>query len=87
MGSKYNKIGNANLKWAFSQAACLFIRDNDLSKKYHQKLANKYGKGKSLSIIAHKLARATYYILKRREPFDYDKFYSERLSGVHEQER
>ena len=75
MGSKHSKIGNANLKWAFNQAACLFIKDNDLSKQYHDKLVRKYGKGKALSIIAHKLARATYYILKRRKPFDYEAFY------------
>jgi transposase len=86
MGSKNSKIGNANLKWAFSEAACLFIRDNDMSKEYHKKLFNKYGHGKALSIIAHKLARATYYILKRRTPFDYDLFYSALLSGVHERD-
>ena len=70
MGSKNNKIGNAHLKWAFSEAACLFIRDNDLSKRYHQKLVNKDGKAKALSIIAHKLAIAAYYILKRRAAFN-----------------
>lgn len=85
MGSKNSKIGNANLKWAFSDAACLFIRDNDMSKQYHQKLVNKYGRGKALSIIAHKLARATYFILKRREPFNYDAFYSSKLGNVYEQ--
>jgi len=84
MGSKNSEIGNANLKWAFSDAACLFIRDNDMSKQYHQKLVNKYGRGKALSIIALKLARATYYILKRREPFNYDAFYSAKLGKVHE---
>ena len=84
MGSKNSKIGNANLKWAFNQAACLFIKDNDLSKQYHDKLVSKYGKGKALSIIAHKLARATYYILKRRKPFDYEAFYHKKLSEVYE---
>jgi len=83
-GSKNNKIGNAHLKRDFSEASGLFIRDNDLSKRYHQKLVNKYGKAKALSIIAHKLAIAAYYILKRRAAFNYNTFYSHKLSGVHE---
>lgn len=76
--------GNANLKWAFSEAACLFIRDNEYSKEYHRKLVNRYGRGKSLSIIAHKLARATSYILKRRFPFSYKIFYAGKVSGIRE---
>jgi len=84
MGSKNSKIGNAHLKWAFHQAACLFIKDNDLSKRYHDRLVSKYGRGKGLSIIAHKLARSTYYILKRRRPFDYEAFYHMKLSEAYE---
>lgn len=84
MGSKNSKIGNANLKWAYSEAACLFIRDNDLSKKYHERLVKKYSRGKAISIISHKLARTTYYILKRRMPFDYNLFYASELGGEHE---
>jgi len=82
--SKNNKIGNANLRWAFSEAACLFIRDNDYSKQYHQNLVNRYGKAKALAIIAHKLGRAVYFILKRRCGFSYNIFYAGKLSGIHE---
>ncbi len=85
MGSKNTKIGNAHLKWAFSEAAVLFIKDNDRSKLYHNKLMNRYGRGKALSIISHKLARSVYYILKRREPFDYTIFYSDLRLGVTEE--
>jgi transposase len=82
MGSKNSKIGNAHLKWAFSEAAVLFIKDNDFSKKYHRNLVNHYGRAKAMSIIAHKLARAAYYILKRRECFDYNIFYSAIRLGI-----
>lgn len=82
MGSKNSKIGNAHLKWAFSEAAVLFIKDNDFSKKYHINLVNHYGRAIAMSIIAHKLARSAYFILKRREAFNYKIFYSAVRLGV-----
>ena len=55
-GGKNNKIGNAHLKWAFSEAACLLLRESEEAKAWHQKLVSKYGKAKSLSIIAQRSA-------------------------------
>lgn len=69
MGTLGKKIGNAHLKWAFSEAAVLFLRRNPESVKYREKLAKKHGRAKSLTILAHKLARTVYYILKRKEVF------------------
>ena len=74
-GSSGKKIGNAHLKWAFSEAAVLFIRGNKQAKKYLDKHANKHGKGKALSILAHKLGRAVYFMLKNRKPFDQELFF------------
>jgi hypothetical protein len=37
-------------------------------------LEKKHDKGKALSILAHKLARAVYYMLKRKVAFDMDIF-------------
>ena len=76
MGSSGKKIGNAHLKWAFSEAAVLFLRRNQQAVKYREKLAKKHGKGKSLTILAHKLARAVYYILKRKEVFHMETFFA-----------
>ena len=77
-GKKYGtagkKIGNAHLRWAFSEAAQLFLRCNGAGQKYHRKLVNKHGKGKALSILAHKLGRAVYFMLKNRQGFDMNKF-------------
>ena len=77
-GKKYgnggNKIGNAHLKWAFSEAAVLFLKGNDPAKRYYERLVRKHGKGKALSILAHKLGRAVYFILKNKEAFDQEKF-------------
>ena len=77
-GKKYgthgNKIGNAHLKWAFSEAAILFLKGNDPAKRYFDRLIHKHGKAKALSILAHKLGRAVYLMLKNKEAFDQEKF-------------
>jgi transposase len=73
-GSSGKKIGNAHLKWAFSEAAVLFLKGNDYGKRYLDRLTNKHGKGKALSILAHKLGRAVYFMLKNKKPFDQKKF-------------
>ena len=68
------KIGNAHLKWAFSEAAALFVRHNPAAKKMVDSLVKVHGKGKALSILAHKLGRAIYYMLKNNVPFSLEKF-------------
>ena len=73
-GTSGTKIGNAYLKWAFSEAAVLFLRNNPAGQKYLVRLENKHGKGKALTVLAHKLARAVYHMLKRTTAFDMEKF-------------
>ena len=77
-GKKYGttgkKIGNAYLKWAFSEAAVLFLRDNPEGQKYLAKLEKKHSKGKALTVLAHRLARSVYYLLTREQAFDMKKF-------------
>ncbi len=77
-GKKYGtggkKIGNAHLRWAFSEAAQLFLKGNEAGQKYLQKITNKHGKGKALSILAHKLGRAVYHMLKNKKAFDMKMF-------------
>jgi transposase len=68
------KIGNSYLKWAFSEAAVLFLRNNPAGQKYLARLEKKHGQGKALTVLAHKLARAVYYMLKRDIAFDMHKF-------------
>ena len=73
-GNGPRKIGNAHLKWAFSEAAVLFLRANPQGMKYKQRLERKHGKGKALSILAHRLGRAVYFMLKREKAFDMNQF-------------
>jgi len=73
-GLSGKKIGNPQLKWAFSEAATLFLRQNQPGKEYFTKLERKHGKGKALTVLAHKLARAVYYLLTREQAFDLHRF-------------
>ncbi len=73
-GTSGRKIGNVHLKWAFSEAAVGFLRKNPEGKRYYARLERKYGKGKALTVLAHKLARAVYYIWKKDQVFDPEKF-------------
>jgi len=73
-GTAGAKIGNPHLKWAFSEAAVLMLRQSDAVKRYHARLQSKHGKGKALSILAHKLGRAVYFMLKRKQAFDLEVF-------------
>ena len=68
------KMGNVHLKWAFSEAAALFLRWNTAGSKFFARIEKKHGKGKALSILAAKLGRAVYHMLLRKQPFDLQRF-------------
>ena len=75
------KIGNAHLKWAFSEAAVLSLRQNPVAQQYVARLAHKHGKAKALTILAHKVARAVYFMLSRGHAFDATKFFPAPATG------
>ena len=74
LGTSGKKIGHAHLKWAFSEAATLFLRHHPEGQKLLERLEKQHNQGKALSILAHKLGRAVYYMLKRKIAFDMDLF-------------
>lgn len=69
-GTSGNKIGNAHLKWAFSEVAALYLRGNKKAQNYHARLIDKHGRCKAMAILSHKLGRAVYFMLKQKVPFD-----------------
>jgi len=73
-GTSGTKIGNAHLKWAFSEAAVLFLRANPAGQKSLTKLEKKHGSGKALTLLGQKLGRTVYYMLQRQTAFDMGKF-------------
>jgi transposase len=74
VGTSGKKIGNVHLRWAFAEAAALFLRHNQPGKAYFTKLEHKHGKAKALTVLAQKLARAVYYMLTREQAFDLKRF-------------
>jgi len=73
-GTQGNKIGNAHLKWAFSEAAVLYLRGNPGAQKLLQRFQKRMSKAKALSALAHKLGRAVYFMLKNEKVFDEQRF-------------
>jgi transposase len=73
-GSANGKIGNAYLKWAFSEAVALFLREAkaDVST-FIQRLGRKYGEDKAKGILAHRLGRTVYFMLRHTQVFDVKK--------------
>jgi transposase len=74
LGTSGKKIGNVHLRWAFAEAAVLFLRHNQSGKEYFAQLERKHGKAKALTVLAHKLGRAVYSRLTRQQAFDLTRF-------------
>jgi len=74
LGTAGKKIGNVHLRWAFAAAAGLRLRQTQLGKAYFSKLEHKHGKAKALTVLAPKLARAVYSMLRREHAFALHRF-------------
>ena len=74
VGKQGRKMGNQYLKWAFSQAVVTAKRGNSPLKKHMDRLTAKVGTTKANTIVAHRLGRATYFMLKRKQVFDMEVF-------------
>jgi len=71
------KIGNAHLRWAFAEAACLFLRCSERAKKWKDKQASQRGEGKALAILSARLGRSVYHMLRKGEAFDENRFWND----------
>jgi len=73
------KQGNRYLKWAFTQAAHIAVRYYLPCRKFRYKPANKRSGSAATMvancILAHKLATATYHVLKEDTPFAMNKLF------------
>jgi transposase len=69
-GSGGKKIGNAHLKWAFGEAACLMLRAMPEAKKWLARQERKRGKKKALSVLEAKIGRTVYHLLRKQQAFD-----------------
>jgi transposase len=57
-GTSGAKLGNADLKWAVSEAAGLCLRNTPAGQRARARLEKPHGKGQAFTVLAHKLARA-----------------------------
>ena len=80
-GTTGGRIGNAHLRWAFSEAAVLFLRHTPPAERYYNRLINRHGKSKALSIVAKRLGIAVYYMLRRGQPFNLNLFLHETMKN------
>lgn len=69
-GEGNTKNGNAYLVWAFVEAANFARRYSDEAKSFFDKKKAKTNSIVATKALAHKLARASYHMLKEGQPFD-----------------
>jgi transposase len=69
-GQGNKKNGNRYLAWAFGEAAHFAIRFNPGIRRYYQRKAARTKVMVALKAVAHKLARASYYVMKDQVPFE-----------------
>jgi len=74
-GEGNKKNGNKYLAWAFVEVANHSMRFNEKAKRYYQKKAAKTKRVVALKALAHKYARACYYVIKNKESFDENRLF------------
>ena len=69
-GRGNTKSGNKYLAWAYLEAANFAVRYNPTIKRYYQRKRAKTNGVVAIKAVAHKLARACYYMLRDGTDFD-----------------
>jgi transposase len=69
-GRGNSKNGNKYLAWAYVEAANFAVRHNATIARYFQRKRAKTNGIVAIKTVAHKLARACYYMLRDGTPFD-----------------
>jgi len=75
-GRGNTKNGNKYLAWAYIEAANFAVRYNPQIKRYYQRKSARTKGIVAIKAVAHKLARACYYILRDQVTFDVNKAFT-----------
>ena len=75
-GTGNTKNGNKYLAWAFIEAANFCRRHNDKARQFHQRKVAKTNNMVATKALAHKLARACYFILRDQVQFDESRLFA-----------
>jgi transposase len=70
VGSGGHKIGNAHLRWALGEAACLFLRASARAKQWKERQLKKRADNRVLARLAARLGRAVYHLWRKQQAFD-----------------
>ncbi|MEJ2067801.1 MAG: IS110 family transposase [Deltaproteobacteria bacterium] len=70
------KSGNKYLAWAFIEAATFAIRFNERARRFYQRKSAKSKPVVAKKALANKMARACYYIMRDRVPFDNERLFA-----------
>jgi len=76
---KSEKLSNGKkkyLSWAFSEAAHFAVRYEPLARRFFERKQRKTNGIVAIRALAHKLARAAYYMLRDQVPFDAEKLFA-----------
>ena len=63
------KEGSSHMRWVFVQAAWIALRFDPALREYYERLEKEKGAAKAICAVAHKLAIASWHILKKRTPY------------------
>jgi len=69
-GTGNRRNGNPYLSWAFSEAAHFAVRHHEVARRYFQRKRSKTNGIVAIRAVAHKLARASYYVVRDQVDFD-----------------
>lgn len=69
-GEGNTRNGNAYLAWAFIEAANFALRQCAPARRFYERKQRTTNRIVALKAVAHKLARACYYMLREQQPFD-----------------
>jgi len=71
-GKGNRKNGNPHLAWAYLQAAHYAIRYRKSVRRFYERKQARTHRVVALKAVAHKLARASYYVMRNQVPFKID---------------
>jgi transposase len=75
-GKGNRKNGNKHLAWAFSEAAEYSRRYSDQARAFFNRKAARTNKSVAYSALAHKLARAAFYMMRDQVDFNPNKLFT-----------
>jgi len=74
-GEGNRKNGNKYLAWAYVEAAHFAIRDSSEVNRYYHRKAAGANRVVAIKAVSHKLARASYYIMRDQVAYDPNKLF------------